>query len=246
VLIAELERSSTLAWPCLDQAFVGQWELRAAHGFTGRANTVMTAGNVGMPTELAIEACEIWYRQRSLPTGFKLSPATEPRNLVETLDERGYQNSRKGAQVMIGPVVTDSINSSGTREEFSPGWMEAYVAGSMMSDAQVPILKRLLGRIELPHTFGSFLADGIVASCGLGILESQTLWLFDIATRPVYRRQGFARDVLSRLLNWGAANGAWRAALQVQTDNSTAQALYRSIGFEPVYEYEYRYLAEPQ
>ena len=54
---------------------------------------------------------------------------------------------------------------------------------------------------------------------------------------PEHRRRGLARAISERLLTWGAAAGARRAVLQVETKNAAAQGLYALLGFGPRYVY---------
>ena len=47
-------------------------------------------------------------------------------------------------------------------------------------------------------------------------------------------------------LNWAHEKGATIAALNVQADNSAAQALYSSLGFAHQYDYHYRIPGAPK
>ena len=64
--------------------------------------------------------------------------------------------------------------------------------------------------------------------------------LFEIATARGEQRKGHARRLVLSALKWARQHGARKAWLQVEADNETALALYRSLGFEEVYRYHYR------
>ena len=58
---------------------------------------------------------------------------------------------------------------------------------------------------------------------------------------PSARRSGLGLAVVGALLDWGAAQGATTAYLQVLANNSPAVALYQRLGFRE--HHRYRYLA---
>ena len=58
---------------------------------------------------------------------------------------------------------------------------------------------------------------------------------------PAERRSGLGLAVVEALLDWGAAQGATTAYLQVLADNTPALALYERLGFRE--HHRYRYLA---
>src|SRR5665213_1730340 len=63
----ELEAVSGRSWHALEQEWLGQWWLRAAGGFTARANSVFVLGDPGVALDDALESAGDWYRRRELP-----------------------------------------------------------------------------------------------------------------------------------------------------------------------------------
>jgi ribosomal protein S18 acetylase RimI-like enzyme len=61
-----------------------------------------------------------------------------------------------------------------------------------------------------------------------------------IGTLPAFRRQGLGTEILHALEAWGYGCGARRAALQVETDNEAAIAMYARLGYIERYRYYYR------
>ena len=54
-------------WRGTEEEWLGDWLLRAAEGFTGRANSALPLGDPGMPLDEALAAVTRWYRARGLP-----------------------------------------------------------------------------------------------------------------------------------------------------------------------------------
>jgi N-acetylglutamate synthase len=67
ISICDLEEAAALGWRAPEEAPLGRWRLRAAEGYTGRANSALAVGDPGMPLAAAIaEVCR-WYSDRGLP-----------------------------------------------------------------------------------------------------------------------------------------------------------------------------------
>ena len=62
--IDDIERAAALHWQAPDTERLGEWLLRAAASFTGRANSALPAGDPGRPLPEAVAAVEGWYRRR--------------------------------------------------------------------------------------------------------------------------------------------------------------------------------------
>jgi ribosomal protein S18 acetylase RimI-like enzyme len=63
--------------------------------------------------------------------------------------------------------------------------------------------------------------------------------LYQIATEISLRRMGYAKALVSALMQWGADKGAGHAYLQVEAGNAAARPLYASLGFQTHYSYDY-------
>jgi hypothetical protein len=58
--LEQLERAAARHWQAPEQEPLGQWLLRAAQGFTGRANSALPLGDPGRPLPAAIAAVTGW------------------------------------------------------------------------------------------------------------------------------------------------------------------------------------------
>src|SRR5580700_9505996 len=87
-----LERAAAGTWRAPRFERMGDWLLRAAEGFTGRANSALAAGDPGRPLPDAVDSVVAWYAglgQRAMiavPSAMT-GPGGE---LDRLLDERGW------------------------------------------------------------------------------------------------------------------------------------------------------------
>jgi N-acetylglutamate synthase len=67
ISIRDLEQRAALGWRAPEEERLGDWLLRAADGFTGRANSALATGHPGCPLDQAARAVQDWYQARGLP-----------------------------------------------------------------------------------------------------------------------------------------------------------------------------------
>ena len=92
----------------------------------------------------------------------------------------------------------------------------------------------------IPHAFAAAFEAQRIVSIAFGAIHRGLLVLEAVATDPGHRGRGHARRGVTALNDWGLANGARGACLQVLADNEAGKALYRSCGFCRML-YRYRY-----
>jgi ribosomal-protein-alanine N-acetyltransferase len=74
---------------------------------------------------------------------------------------------------------------------------------------------------------------GALGYAGLAVTAGEA-WINNIAVRATAQRQGLGATLLRELLDEATRRDASRVALEVATDNVSAQRLYDSFGFEGV------------
>ena len=92
--VTELETIAAQGWRGTSTASVGQWLLRAGHGFTGRANSVLPLGSPGCELDDAVAAVLDFYRGHALPPVFQLPediPGSDLAELDAGLQRRGWR-----------------------------------------------------------------------------------------------------------------------------------------------------------
>lgn len=83
--IRHLEELSINAWPALHQVLSDGWLLRAANGYTRRANCVWPLYSTNLPLDARITECENFYESRGLAPTFKMTRLRCPPNWTLSL-----------------------------------------------------------------------------------------------------------------------------------------------------------------
>jgi ribosomal protein S18 acetylase RimI-like enzyme len=241
-LAASVERAMLRAWPAAQEQALDGCLLRFSEGYTRRANCATAYSDGVLPASELVAACENLYREHDLPAIFRLaSPWPQPA-LDEELARQGY--ALMDVTHVLAVRLTDRVGSPSSATVWQPAsledWVDTYqsitLAPAAQRAAHLRILHASAGQIVLACTGAPEKATG----CALGIVEADTVGLYDIAVRSDVRRQGVASALVSALLNAGQAMGARWAYLQVTKANVAARRLYERFGFEELYRYWYR------
>ncbi|GAB1694383.1 GNAT family N-acetyltransferase [Krasilnikovia sp. M28-CT-15] len=240
--VIALELASHEGWPAPVQARLGDWVLRAAQNWTGRANSALTVGDPDRPLEAAIDAVLDWYARHGQQALINAPmPLAAPVNAA--LDARGW-TSRALTLVQTAPLAR-VLTTAAERPDL-PGveladtpnddWfaMVAEHKGTL-PEAAVRVLT------GVPETVFAQVrdADGELLAVARGTITGPERWhgiaLLQVA--PQARRQGMAQHVVRAMAGWAAQRGASRAYLQVEERNTGAVALYQRLGFDTHHTY---------
>lgn len=227
-----IELAAAEAMPAPITEKLGDWWLRAASGFTGRANAALPIGSPGVPLDQAFDAVVEFYRRHGLPPTIDV-PLPLYRLVARALTERGWALE---CTVLIQTIEIDDLIANTPADprfeltqEPTPE-MLALIAGRR--GPLPPVARHVLTAVPV-LAFTGYSSN----SMGRGTVTRGWLGLFYIETAPDARRQGLARAAIGTLARWGAGEGARRAYLQVQDDNAPAIALYESLGFTTHHSY---------
>ena len=99
----ELERICSEGWPPAISRVLGDWRLRAAGGFTGRANSALVAGDPGVPFDAALELVNAFYAGNGLPA---LAQVVLGTGEEQALRDRGWSDARPGQGDVLVQVAT--------------------------------------------------------------------------------------------------------------------------------------------
>lgn len=237
--IAALERIAARAWPAREEAHLGGWLLRAASGHTGRANSCWALETPDRPVNDAIEAVEGWYAARGLTPMFRTTDgATAPVELADFLAARGYASEMETV-MMLGPLTPLADAQVSILPGPDLGFRDVLFGVQHRGDGDAQERLEVLSRVPSPVAFAKLELDGEAAAVGVCAVEGGWAGLSAMRTLESARRQGLARRIVGALHAFAAEAGAGRAYLQVEASNDPAIALYRSLGFEPAFNYRH-------
>jgi N-acetylglutamate synthase len=211
--IRNIEHAAALAWPGVEQRWLGGWLLRFGRGSTRRANSAVP---LGVPTSTDVSALIDWYAARGVAPLiaapdrlFRVPPGvpTDAENLV-----------------MTGDVTTQRPSTVAIAARPDADWQRLY-----RRDVPMDVLTAVVdGEVAFATTAGAAVGRAAVTTAPDG-----TRWVGLSAVHVVEsaRRRGLARELCEALLAWGADRSATRAYVQVLADNTAASRLYESMGF---------------
>jgi len=243
--VIALEVAANEAWPAPVQERLGDWLLRAASGWTGRANSALPIGDPDRPLEQAVDAVERWYREHDLPPRMNVPlPLAAPVNAE--LDARGWETSPL-VLVQAAPL-TAILEATPARRDLpavalKPTMTDDWLAVTSDRKGRPPASARYLltsvEQIKFLQVYGEEGAPiAITRATVTG--DGQWLGLSLIDVRPEVRRLGLAQHLLRAAAQWASEIGATRAFLQVEEQNAAALALYSKLGFTTHHTYQTR------
>jgi GNAT superfamily N-acetyltransferase len=246
-LIRHIENLTPFVWPPAQLRDFAGWVLATDAGITRRANSVLPNHwtNELVP-KAAIEEVERYYSSYGLPSCFKISPASLPSDFDQMLEERNY---RKEGETNVFVISSKKLSNACALDHNvdqlskpSRQWMVAagFGDGSKSSIAR----RRIVERIALPRAF--LLATINAEPVGAAVVAAKEGWtcVSGLFVTPARRGEGIGKSLMSALAGWASANSSDKVFLQVESDNSRAQALYERIGWQYAYEYHYRVEAQ--
>jgi ribosomal protein S18 acetylase RimI-like enzyme len=273
ISIPDLEQRAALGWRAPEEERLGDWLLRAADGFTGRANSALATGHPGCPLDHAARSVRDWYQARGLPAMIAISyPAGRPQAvpLDGFLAGLGWGVRPGTATVMTaqaGQVAGAAragraggvlAGRAGGSPGPGPAEMPVHVEMAPEPSEEWLALYHYRGQPSLPpiarqvltsapwQAFASVRAGGQTIAIGRVAAAAGWAGLTAIEVAPGHRRRGLATAVTAALAAQAAAHGAGHVYLQVEDDNEPARILYRRIGFTAHHDYHYRIAPEGQ
>jgi GNAT superfamily N-acetyltransferase len=240
----ELERICSEGWPPAISGVLGEWRLRAAGGFTGRANSALVAGDPGVPFDSALEVVNAFYAGHGLPA---LAQVVLGTGEERALRDRGWSDARPGqgdVLVQVATVTDARRRGTGAVHEVElsghadAAWISRYARAGSADPEVVRALLEGANEVRFARIGTPPVAIGRAA------ISRDWVGLAAVEVEPGWRGQGLARAVVESLLSWAAERGATAAYLQTLADNDAALGLYASYGFTT--HHRYRYLAPPR
>ncbi|MGW7260020.1 GNAT family N-acetyltransferase [Streptomyces sp. NPDC054834] len=261
---AELAHVASRAWRPVESERLGEWELRAAGGFTRRANSVLPLGDPGLPLDEALAAVRRWYGERGLPAYVQTATGAEGTQelLCAELERRGWVREVT-AELWIGALAPVADRAEGTGVLVARTADEAWLARYQRKGVSEVALKVLGG--GSPRAWGSPRSSeaesggeagsgggpsvwfatvpreggGEPLAIGRCVVDGRWAGFAAVEVDPAERRRGLATVVMAALARRALDEGASAAWLQVEADNEAARALYAGMGFSAHHAYHH-------
>ncbi|WP_349880431.1 GNAT family N-acetyltransferase [Micromonospora sp. HUAS YX12] len=246
--VVALELAADEAWPAPVRGRLGDWRLRWADGWTGRANSALPVGDPDRPLPAALDAVQRWYAERggpalvntplplAAPVGAELDArgwTSRPPVLVQTVPLRTLTTPPAAAALPAAASPHAAASADPPPVTLADGPADDWLAIAAGRKGGLPDAARQVLTGTPRVRFAELREDGRLLAVGRGTVTGGGRWLGVslLETVPQARRRGLAAAVVRALAGWGAAEGATHAFLQVEQSNTGAVALYRGLGF---------------
>ena len=258
VSVEEAEHRALAGWPAVTTEPLGNWVLRAAGGFSSRANSVLALGDPGVPFDAALGRVGSFYADQDLPARAQVVTGSDE---DDAFTAAGWVPARPGEAdtlFQIGSVsrasrlarsllpVDPPVATRGTT--LTPAWLTTDDRARLAGDAARAVLEGsdLTVFVTVPDA-GSWASEAGAAPRVPALARGRAAasvgpdWvcLTDVWVTPDRRGRGLAVVVVEELLAWAAEQGATTAYLQVRGDNHVALRLYERLGFASHHAYRY-------
>jgi hypothetical protein len=164
-----LEGVAARGWPAPDTAWLGRWWLRAAGGFTARANAVRPLGPPGLALDDALRHVAGWYGERGLPARVQVVAGS---SLDAELEHRGWPADPDVA-VQTAPLVQALARRPDVERSVvlladrpSPQWLALCRGGLPAEGNPIAVLTGAPDSI-----FAEVRIDGVAVAIGRAVVE---------------------------------------------------------------------------
>ncbi|MFG2775226.1 GNAT family N-acetyltransferase [Streptomyces sp. NPDC048350] len=237
----ELARTTARGWQPVESEALGGWTLRAAGGFTRRANSVLPLGDPGLPLDQALARVRDWYGKRDLPAYVQTATGAEGTQelLCADLERHGWR-SEVSAEVRVGglaPIGDLDADVSRVRlaRSVDDAWLRRYNRSGVVGPHVLSVLSSgpSVWFASVPGT------EDIPAAIGRCVVDGRWAGFMAVEVDPAQRRQGLATAVMAALARQALGEGASAAWLQVEAENDAARSLYEGMGFAVHHHYHH-------
>lgn len=234
--VDQLFLTAALGRPAAETAHLGQWLLRASAGWTGRANSLLPAGDPGMPVPEALHQATTFYNSRRLVPQVQVrvgSPQDQEIRALGWVDARPEQSD-----VLVLHTTLDHVNGLPAYEVQLMEAPNAAWYGTAFEGPVPEVAPRVLEGAA-KAMFASVIHDDQVVAVGRGSMTGHWLGVDSIRVADGFRRQGLGTAIVQGLARWAGPHGGRRTYLEVLLENTAAMATYTRLGYQEAYRYRY-------
>lgn len=245
--IMRLEGLCADAWPAAVDRPLGGWRLRAAGGYTGRANAALAIGDPGVPIAAALDATRAFADEHGIPARVQVPVGSPWDRAVEGQGWVLDAEHPAGAlvSVRVGSVDGEPDPRVELFERPSSAWWQLVFGGPPTPAGRRVVDPDGAHPVPAPRTAFALArdADGVPVGRLRAAVVEDHLHLSLLGVVPAARRRGLASALTGTAAAWGRGHGARWSVLQVAEHNTGALAFYESLGHAE--HHRYRYLIPP-
>lgn len=240
----ELALVGARAWQPVESEPLGAWRLRAAAGFTRRANSVLSLDGVpgaGLPLDEALERVRRWYGERGLPPYIQTATGAEGTQepLCAELEKRDWYAEVSAEMRIAALAPLGDRDADVARVRLDRTCDEAWLGRYQRSSEPGPHVLHVLN--SGPSVWFATVPGeaGAPAAIGRCVVDGRWAGFMAVEVDPAHRRRGLATAVMTALARRALEEGASAAWLQVESGNDGARALYEGMGFAVHHHYHH-------
>ena len=236
------EQLAHRTWPCRDEETCGAWILRAADGYSRRANSALAIGEPPEGIPAALDHVNAWFRAREVEPCVKITPLAPP-SLDEALESSGWTMATPSLVLRLAELPATPEGEGDPEMVWTNGvedtWFERLSTWDEESPATAEHHRALLGRMA-DARFVAMRLGGRISAVAVASLDGDHAHLYDVVVDPDQRGRGLGASFLRQILSGLRRDGVRDVTLQVLESNEVARSLYRKFGFVEVHRYHYR------
>ncbi len=203
---------------------------------------------VSAPQDVESAILEVERRaiERWLPASFQVGTFSQPDNLDQILEARGYasigpttvQAMGRGDLQRFADRADDRVKLSASPSE---EWLELFWELEDYTDPTMRLVSRqiLTGVESVFYELRHPETDEILSIAKISLVAEYG-GVYCLYTHPDHRGQGYARTLVETVLADAAQRDLEAVWLQVEDKNTGAIVLYNQLGFDTVARYHYR------
>jgi GNAT superfamily N-acetyltransferase len=238
---AAIEAAGLQAWPALEMERDGAWVLRAANGYTKRANSVQSTNPADDENAAArLKYAADWFKSRKLPAVFRATPLTGKKTLAALNEAKWDEFDESMVLAMELPRAPAADPRAEAMDIADPRFLAAQKSLQGYDDETAGKLAAILWTLTVPAAGIVLSASGQPVASALISVADGIVFAGNVITDAAQRRNGYGRAMMATGLSWAFGQGARVAALNMLATNAAASALYQSLGYRYVYDYSYR------
>jgi ribosomal protein S18 acetylase RimI-like enzyme len=240
-LTLECERRIVNAWPAVSTLLIGDWVIRFANGYSGRANSASPLKAGATLDEAMLALIEELYRADGLPPCIRLTPLTAPATIA-AVHARGYRlkDASFGMLRDLADIAPEFEPELQIEAAASADWIAGVARYQSGEKAHAGNLAAIVEKVRLPAAFATFLIAGEPVAYGMSVAERGMAEIGSIVVDPGHRGHGLGKRLVAGLMSWAKVQDCALAYLQVDQANAVAIRLYDGLGYRRLYAYETR------